>query len=89
MERRGWWVLALVSLTGGLVGTLAIVKALFLVNFDQLSVVVLLQKLQPLFAISLAAVLLRERITPGVSSAGPPSRSVEPTCWPSGLRCPT
>ncbi len=64
MERRGWWVLALVSLTGGLIGTLAIVKALFLVNFDQLSVVVLLQKLQPLFAISLAAVLLRERITP-------------------------
>ena len=64
MERRGWWILALVSLTGGLVGTLAIVKALFLVNFEQLSVVVLLQKLQPLFAISLAAVLLRERITP-------------------------
>ena len=63
MERRGWWVLALVSLTGGLVGTLAIVKALFLVNFDQLSVVVLLQKLQPLFAISMAAALLKERIT--------------------------
>jgi drug/metabolite transporter (DMT)-like permease len=63
MEPRGWWVLALVAATGGLIGTLAIVKALFLVNFHRLSVVVLLQKLQPLFAITLASVLLKERIT--------------------------
>ena len=55
----------MVALVGGLVGTLAIVKALFLVQFNQLSVVVLLQKLQPLFAISLAAILLRERPTRG------------------------
>jgi drug/metabolite transporter (DMT)-like permease len=63
MEPRGWWVLALVAATGGLIGTLAIVKALFLVNFQRLSVVVLLQKLQPLFAITLASILLKERIT--------------------------
>ncbi len=63
MGGRGWLALALVSLTGGLLGTIAIVTALFLVNFNQLSVVVLLQKLQPLFAIVLAAVLLKERIT--------------------------
>ena len=62
-DRRTWLVLFLVSLTGGLIGTLAIVKALFLVGFKQLSVVVLLQKLQPVFAIFLAAVLLRERLT--------------------------
>ncbi|MEX1309963.1 MAG: DMT family transporter [Candidatus Sulfomarinibacteraceae bacterium] len=62
-DRRTWLVLFLVSLTGGLMGTLAIVKALFLVGFKQLSVVVLLQKLQPVFAIFLAAVLLRERLT--------------------------
>ena len=61
--RRAWGVLLLVSLSGGLVGTLAIVKALFLVNFEHLSVVVLLQKLQPLFAILLAAWILEERIT--------------------------
>jgi len=61
MERRGWIALLLVSLTGGLIGTLAIVRALFLVDFDGLSVVVLLQKLQPLFAIVLASMLLRER----------------------------
>jgi drug/metabolite transporter (DMT)-like permease len=63
MDRATWWALFLVALTGGLVGTLAIVKALFLVNFQRLSVVVLLQKLQPVFAISLATLLLKERLT--------------------------
>jgi drug/metabolite transporter (DMT)-like permease len=54
----------LVSLFGGAIGTIAIVKALFLVNFQHLSVVVLLQKLQPIFAIFLAALLLKEKIKP-------------------------
>jgi drug/metabolite transporter (DMT)-like permease len=63
MGRRGWLSLFLVALTGGLIGTIAIVKALFLVNFSHLSVVVLLQKLQPLFAIVLAAILLGERVS--------------------------
>jgi drug/metabolite transporter (DMT)-like permease len=63
MPTRGWMALALVAFTGGLLGTLAIVKALFLVDFNQLSVVVLLQKLQPVFALGLAAVLLGERIS--------------------------
>jgi drug/metabolite transporter (DMT)-like permease len=62
-DRRTWLVLLLVALSGGLLGTLAIVKALFLVEFRQLSVVVLLQKLQPVFAIVLAAVLLKEKLT--------------------------
>ncbi len=52
----------LVALFGGAIGTIAIVKALFLVDFHQLSVVVLLQKLQPIFAIILAAILLKEKI---------------------------
>jgi len=52
----------LVALFGGALGTIAIVKALFLVDFHQLSVVVLLQKLQPIFAIVLAAILLKEKI---------------------------
>jgi len=63
MPARGWMALALVAFTGGLLGTMAIVKALFLVNFNQLSVVVLLQKLQPVFALALAAVLLGERVS--------------------------
>ncbi len=55
--------LLLISLFGGALGTLAIVKALFLVNFQQLSVVILLQKLQPVFAITLAAIILKEKLS--------------------------
>ena len=62
-DRTTWLVLFLVALTGGLLGTMFIVKALFLVDFRQLSVVVLLQKLQPVFAIFLASLLLKERLT--------------------------
>jgi len=52
----------LISLFGGAIGTLAIVKALFLLNFNHLSVVVLLQKLQPVFAIFLARTILGEKL---------------------------
>jgi len=52
----------LVSLFGGALGTVCIVKSLFLVNFNHLSAIVLLQKLQPLFAIILAAIFLKERM---------------------------
>ncbi|MCF8379046.1 MAG: DMT family transporter [Bacteroidales bacterium] len=52
----------LIALFGGVIGTSAIVKALFLVNFQELSVVVLLQKLQPVFSIALAAIILKEKL---------------------------
>ena len=52
----------LIGLFGGALGTLAIVKALFLVNFQSLTIVVLLQKLQPVFAIALAKVILKEKL---------------------------
>lgn len=52
-----------VALFGGALGTLCIVNALFLVDFNHLSEIVLLQKLQPIFAIALAAILLKEKIT--------------------------
>lgn len=51
-----------VAFFGGALGTVSIVKALFLVNFQSLSIVVLLQKLQPVFAILLAATFLKERL---------------------------
>ncbi len=57
-------VLGGIAFFGGALGTLAIVKALFLVHFDHLSVIVLLQKLQPIFAIILAAIFLKEKIKP-------------------------
>lgn len=62
-NRNDTVTLIAIAVTGGSLGTLAIVKALFLVNFQQLSVVVLLQKLQPVFAILLAGILLNEKIT--------------------------
>lgn len=52
-----------ISLFGGALGTLSIVKALFLLNFNHLSIVALLQKLQPIFAIFLAWLLLKEKIS--------------------------
>ncbi|HPE85797.1 MAG TPA: DMT family transporter [Bacteroidales bacterium] len=52
----------LVALMGGALGTLFIVKALFTVEFRDLTVVALLQKLQPVFGIALAAVILKERM---------------------------
>lgn len=59
---RDYLILALIALFGGAIGTLSIVKALFLINFKELSVVVLLQKLQPVFAIALAALILKEKL---------------------------
>lgn len=52
----------LIALFGGSIGTLSIVKALFLVNFNHLTIVTLLQKLQPVFAIVLARIILKEKI---------------------------
>jgi len=60
--RQDYITFTLIAVFGGAIGTMAIVKALFLVNFKDLSVVVLLQKLQPIFAITLASVLLKEKI---------------------------
>ena len=50
-----------IALFGGAIGTMAITQALFLVNFQDLSAILILQKLQPLFAIIVAAILLKER----------------------------
>ena len=55
----------LVALFGGLLGTLFITTALAKVHFIAFSVVFLIQKLQPLFAILAAAILLKEKITKG------------------------
>ncbi len=61
LDKRDLMFFFLVALFGGSLGTLSIVKALFLVNFHHLTVVTLLQKLQPVFAILLARVILKER----------------------------
>jgi len=63
LDRKDIYALFIVSLFGGALGTIAIVKALFLVNFQQLSVVVLLQKFQPVFVIILVALFFKEKLT--------------------------
>ena len=62
MTRSDLIYFLLIALFGGALGTLAIVKSLFLLHFNNLSVVVLLQKLQPVFAVILARIILKERI---------------------------
>lgn len=62
LKLRDWLSFFAVALFGGALGTMAITKALFYVNYANLSVVVLIQKLQPVFAISLAAILLKEKL---------------------------
>lgn len=62
LQIKDWIAFAGVALLGGAVGTMAITKALFYVNFVNLSVVILLQKLQPVFAIALATIFLKEKL---------------------------
>jgi len=58
---KAWISMFWVALFGGAIGTMAITKALFLVNFQHLSAIIILQKLQPIFAIFLAYIILKER----------------------------
>lgn len=59
---REWWLVLLVSVLSGLLGTLWFTTALVKVNFITLSVVFLLQKLQPIFAITTASIFLKEKL---------------------------
>jgi len=61
LEKRDWMIFLGIAFFGGALGTMAITRALFYVNYVNLSIVILIQKLQPVFAIVLAALLLRER----------------------------
>jgi len=61
-DRSDFTIFFLIALFGGAIGTMSMVHALFLVNFEKLTIVILLQKLQPVFAIALAVIFLRERM---------------------------
>jgi drug/metabolite transporter (DMT)-like permease len=62
LNSKDWLAFFGVALFGGAIGTMAITKALFYVNFVNLSIVILIQKLQPVFALTFAAILLKERL---------------------------
>ena len=63
LNQRGWISVFWISICGGVLGTFFYTKALSYVEYIDLSVVVLLQKFQPIFAIALAAIILKEKIT--------------------------
>jgi drug/metabolite transporter (DMT)-like permease len=63
INQQTWVSVFWISVCGGILGTFFYTSALSYVNYINLSVVVLLQKLQPLFAISLASVILKEKLS--------------------------
>jgi drug/metabolite transporter (DMT)-like permease len=63
LTRRQWVSIAVVSFLSGALGTILYTAALAHTKFIPFSVVVLLQQLQPIFAISMAALILREPLT--------------------------
>ncbi len=54
----------IVSILSGILGTVLFTAALQKIQFIPFSVVILLQQLQPIFAITASALLLKEKITP-------------------------
>lgn len=65
LTKTEWGAVVLVSLFSGVLGTLFFTAALLQINFIPFSVVFLVQKLQPIFTILTAALVLKERITRG------------------------
>jgi len=65
LTRKDWAAVFWVSIFGGLLGTLMITKAFFAAFGGEttFATVVILQKLQPVFALSMAALLLKEKLS--------------------------
>ncbi|MFA5841011.1 MAG: DMT family transporter [Candidatus Paceibacterota bacterium] len=62
LTKREWWLAILIAGLSGLLGTLWFTTALGKVHFISISVVFLLQKLQPIFAIGTARIFLKEKL---------------------------
>lgn len=62
LAKKDWLLLLLISILSGLLGTLWFTTALLKVHFISFSVVFLLQKLQPIFAITTASLFLKEKL---------------------------
>lgn len=63
LTRKQWLAIGGVSFLSGAVGTILYTSALAKIQFIPFSVVILLQQLEPIFAITAAALLLREPLT--------------------------
>jgi drug/metabolite transporter (DMT)-like permease len=62
LTSREWWLILFIAILSGLLGTLWFTTALGKVHFITISVVFLLQKLQPIFAITTASIFLKEKV---------------------------
>lgn len=63
LSKKEWGALGVVALFSGVLGTLFFTTALLKVHFISFSVVLLLQKLQPLFAVFVGWVVLGEKVS--------------------------
>ena len=63
IKKESWLIAAVIGLFSGLIGTLAFTAALQQVSFIPFSVVLLMQKLQPIFAGITAFIILKEHFT--------------------------
>lgn len=63
LNKKDFWLLVLIAGLSGVLGTLWFTTALLKINFISFSVVFLLQKLQPLFAIVSSQIFLKEKIS--------------------------
>ena len=62
LTRKEWMSILFVSLFSGVLGTMLYTAALGKINYIQFSVVALLQQLQPIWAITTATILLKEKL---------------------------
>lgn len=65
LTQKEWSAITWVSFFSGLIGTLLFTAALIKTQFIAFSVVFLLQKLQPVFAVGSATIFLREKLSRG------------------------
>lgn len=65
ITKKEFFLLLFISMFSGVLGGLWFTTALLKTNFISFSVVYLIQKLQPIFAISTAAIVLKEKILKG------------------------
>ena len=63
LTKKEWGAITLVSFLSGAVGTIFFTAALAAIHFIPFSVVFLIQKLQPIFTVATASLILRERPT--------------------------
>ena len=63
MTKKDWWLISIITFFASVLGTIFYTAALAKVNYINYSVVVLLQQTQPIFAIALATLLLKEKST--------------------------